>query len=296
MIGVIAQGRMGNQLFQYAFAYVTARKLQTDFFIYLADSLHYFDLIDDFDRINEKNIKHYSRKNILRFSDLPFVFKEFKNPIKYVAKRKIHKNICTWNNTLDENNYLLKEISDNTLYSGFFQSEEYLTEFRTEIMKMFAIKNEFRSEFEKNKKYLLGKKYIAVHIRRTDYKNYGGEELGGLDMTLPLSYYRNCLSLISDVDQYNVVFVSDDPEFARAEFGERENHYFESNDEITDFQLLLNADKTIIANSSFSWWAAWLNTKPEKAIYAPEYYLGFRVNKYYPAGIKVKDWNWIKTS
>jgi hypothetical protein len=90
-----------------------------------------------------------------------------------------------------------------------------------------------------------------------------------------------------------VVFVSDDIEFAKKTFGLNTNYYFEQNDEITDFQILLNAQELVIANSSFSWWAAWLNRQNNKVVYAPKYYLGFKVNKYYPAGINVNDWNWI---
>jgi hypothetical protein len=99
--------------------------------------------------------------------------------------------------------------------------------------------------------------------------------------------------MIPDIDDYNVLFVSDDIAFAKKEFGTKENYFFENNEEIIDFQILLNADILIIANSTFSWWAAWLNNKAGKVIYAPNYFLGFKVKKFSPAGIKVDSWNWI---
>jgi hypothetical protein len=117
--------------------------------------------------------------------------------------------------------------------------------------------------------------------------------LGGYNMTLPTAYYHRCLSLMEEIDGYTVIFISDDIEFVKAEFGEKSNYVFECNDEITDFQLLLHADVVITANSTFSWWAAWLNQKKNKRIFAPNYFLGFKVNQYYPAGIYVEEWQWI---
>jgi hypothetical protein len=57
-----------------------------------------------------------------------------------------------------------------------------------------------------------------------------------------------------------------------------------------DFQHLLNAHECIISNSTFSWWGAWLNTRPDKKIYAPEYFLGWRIKKEYPQNIYPHDW------
>jgi len=296
MIGVLAQGRLGNQMFQLAFAYAAAKKLNTDFFIIQPDSLCYFVFFEDLIKKSNKNLRKFKFRNFFKKSNIPFSIGGLKQPVSYFSNRMLQKNIVEWNNTIDENNYFLKIISDNKLYKGFFQSEEYFKDFRNDVVKLFAVKPEFKNNFLTNKKYLTQKEYIAVHIRRTDYIEFGGEELGGYNMTLPVTYYKKCLSLITDLNKYNVVFVSDDLEFVKKKFGNSDSFFFEKNDEITDFQILLNAKKIIIANSSFSWWAAWLNTDPEKIIYAPEYYLGFKVNKYYPAGIKVHSWNWINTN
>ncbi|MFZ5553787.1 MAG: alpha-1,2-fucosyltransferase [Bacteroidota bacterium] len=291
MIGTIAMGRMGNQMFQLAFAYAAAKKLGTGYFIYGANGMKYFNLIPDFENINRKNIIQYGRNHFFSKSEVPFSWKKITDR----CYRAVHKNKITWPNTLDENNYLLKEIKDDHVYEGFFQCEEYFSEYSNEIRSFFSLKENVVNKFRENKKYLLEKKYVALHIRRGDYLAHGGEELGGYDMTLPVSYYRDCLSQIT-ADEYNVVFVSDDIEFVKKEFGRKENYFFENNDEITDFQVLLNADVLVIANSSFSWWAAWLNEKANKKVFAPEYYLGFKIKRYYPAGIKVKAWNWVNVN
>ncbi len=293
MIGVIAQGRLGNQMFQFAFAYTTSKKLNTSFFIHKHNSLHYFNLYEGFEKKNKRNALHFAFLNVLKKSSIPFSIKSARRPLTYLFNWAISKNVCIWNNTIDDKNYLLSKIKNNVLYDGFFQSEEYFIQFQEDIKNLFEINKYYQKLFLEKKQQLLKKKYIAIHLRRNDYLNYGGEELGGTDMTLPISFYKNCISKIKDIGQYNVIFVSDDIEFAKKEFGNCQNYFYENNDEITDFQLLLNANILIIANSTFSWWAAWLNKKEDKLVFAPKYFIGFKVNKFYPAGIKVDAWNWI---
>lgn len=293
MIGVLAEGRLGNQMFQFAFAYAASKKLNTSFFIYKHNSLHYFDLYENLKKENNKNISLFILQNIFKNSRKPYALRPLRTPIDNLLNWAVNKNVCTWGNTIDENNYLLTKIEDNVFYDGFFQSEEYFSQCKEDIKKLFEIREEYRKPFIDNKKHLFDKKTIVLHLRRGDYLTHGGGEIGGTDISLPISYYKNCLSLIKNIEQYNVIFVSDDIEFVKKEFGNNTNYFYESNDEITDFQILLNADIVIIANSSFSWWAAWLNKKVDKVIYAPNYFVGFKVKKFYPAGIKVNTWNWI---
>jgi len=88
--------------------------------------------------------------------------------------------------------------------------------------------------------------------------------------------------------------VSDDIDFARTEFTHIPNSEFSQSDMITDFQIIMNADVSILSNSSFAWWAAYLNPKKNKIIYCPQYWLGFKVKKEYPENIIPTAWNQIK--
>lgn len=292
MIGVLAQGRMGNQMFQYAFGFIAAKKLNTTFFLYNPSSLHYFKLNSEFAN-NKEFYKKYTKRKFFKKSCVPFPKLTSPNFNKKYYDWGVRKDLVSWPNQVGGNSFILKELKDDVVYDGYFQSDKYFISYETEVKNMFALKEQYVKEFEAKKKNISSKRYIAIHIRRTDYVNYGGEELGGYNMTLPVEFYKKSLASINNLNEYNVVFVSDDIDFVKKEFGEHTNYYFESNSEIIDYQILLNADKLIIANSSFSWWAAWLNAKADLEVFAPKYFLGFKVNQYYPAGIDVEKWNWI---
>lgn len=293
MIGVISHGRMGNQMFQLAFIYCAARKLRTSYFIAGADSLHYFNCYPALKNKNWRNIISYVLRNIARKSEHRFKYTGRQTLPKQIFFKVIFKNVFSWPNKLGEEDFFLEECRNNTLYSGFFQSEKYFLEYAEDVRRMFELSAEVQHAYSSINLPFREQNYVAVHLRRSDYLKYGGDELGGLNMTLPMSYYYRCLSLIEYSDSQPIVFVSDDIEFARSQFGLRPNYYFESNDEITDFQILLNASTIITANSTFSWWAAWLNGRKDKVVFAPDYFLGFKVKRDYPGGIRVNDWQWI---
>ena len=119
--------------------------------------------------------------------------------------------------------------------------------------------------------------------------DYGSEALGGKNLCLPISYYNNSVKSVTDLDQYTIICISDDIDYAKKHLKYSQNILFESNDTIVDYQLMLNANALIIANSSFAWWAAYLNNKPNKIVYSPKYWLGFKKNIEYPLGITSSD-------
>lgn len=293
MLGVLARGRLGNQMFQYAFIYALSKKLNKPFFIFKYNSLHYFKLYDELKKNNRKNAIKFAFTNLLQKSSIPLTKKSIKNLFGWIINWAVRKNVSKWEITLNNDSHLLTAIYDNTFYEGYFQSEDYFIDLKEEIYKLLEINPQYKEDFWGKKKLLFTKKVIAIHLRRTDYLYCGNESLEGKNISLPINYYRVCLSLIDDIDSYNVIFVSDDIESVKIEFGNKSNYFYENNSEIVDFQILQNADIVIIANSTFSWWAAWLNKKENKIIYAPNYFLGFNINQFYPAGIKVNSWNWI---
>lgn len=122
---------------------------------------------------------------------------------------------------------------------------------------------------------------VSLHIRRGDYTL-----LQEGNKALPMSYYLRGVSLFRDRFPRPVFFVfSDDIGYARANLPHDIEAVFVShNDDFTaheDLRLMSACRHHIIANSSFSWWGAWLNTRQDKIVYAPKlWYL--RPDSYYP--------------
>jgi hypothetical protein len=124
-----------------------------------------------------------------------------------------------------------------------------------------------------------------------DYLHLQHLNLGGDDLSLPLEYYTQAVSKY-DRKPVHFVFLTDDLDFVEENFQAITNKTISNDSEIMDFQHLLNAGECIISNSTFSWWGAWLNNKPNKVIYAPKYFLGWRIKKESPW--KIYPDNWIQ--
>ncbi len=271
MIGIRTSGRMGNNMFQFSFGYTASKILKTRYFLDKMQHLRYFELYNNIIVRNTLN-KLYASKLFLqgRF------------------------NYFDWEDSWKSPDFFFQKLSNNALYKGFFQSEKYFKDHIPEIKSLFQIRPKYKTEFiSKYGKLFNENKIIAIHVRRTDYVNSYVESLAG-SYLLPISYYQTAINQIHDLNDSIVIVLSDDIEFAQRVFGNRNNFMFENNSEIVDFQVLLNSEIMIISNSTFSWWAAYLNENNNKHIFAPKYWMGFRVQKEYPSGIMNDSWNWIE--
>ena len=263
MIKVDLWGRMGNQMFQYAFALSTAKKLKTQFLIAPTEQ---FELL-----------KYFKLDPFTRFCYCKLFFRAYCRIVNRI-------NTVDLISQIDEGTVLLK---NNSSYRGFFQSENFFVESREEVKSKLVLKNKWINKFlnQYGTLFASDKQNIVMHFRRTDYSLLGSDVNGGSDMRLPMTYYDNCLRLIDNIQDYRIICISDDIAFVKDYYKEKTDYFFFSNTAIIDFQMILNADIAIIANSSFSWWAAYLNKKKDRIIYAPKNWLGFKVNQELPADV-----------
>jgi hypothetical protein len=277
MIVINIQGGLGNQLFQYSFGYSIAKDLHTTF---MFDYTHSF-IVPAFFRVNRLYM--------------------WLNNYKYLSKlnRKIYEHIKS-NQNLDFTDCRLtsKDLirKNNAYYDGFFQSVDFFISHEYDIIKRLNVRLKYQKQFRNEYKEILDKsKILVIHIRRTDYLSHGiGKNLGQDDLSLPFDFYKKSLSLIENLEQYKIFVIGDDIEFSRINFSYLENVCFPNNHIIIDFQLIMNADIAIISNSTFSWWAAYLNQKKNKRIIAPKNFLGFHIYKEFPNGIsKDTPFEWI---
>ncbi len=121
---------------------------------------------------------------------------------------------------------------------------------------------------------------VSLHVRRGDY-TLAAEG----NIALPMEYYRRAIDLIQQRFEDPVFFIfSDDLEFARANLPAGIRRVFvEGNDDFSsyeDLRLMAACKHHIIANSSFSWWGAWLNPDPDKVVVAPRHWQLSRKSEY----------------
>jgi hypothetical protein len=241
MIIVKLKGGLGNQMFQYAYGRnleLLGKKVvfDTSFF---AGNKAKKDTARDF-KLNNFNIETKAE-----FSDKKRPLSEIFDKIK---------------------------IKLNPGQDVFHQSEKYFENTKDVIHKEFTLKNKPSSEsFDYKKKIADSANPISIHIRRGDYiqSKVASKVLG----VLPLEYYRKAIDLITKkvIDPHFFVF-SDDVEWAMANLQTGFPTIFVLNKSIPDYEELILMSKCshhIIANSSFSWWGAWLNSNPNKTVIAP---------------------------
>jgi hypothetical protein len=268
MIAIRFEGRLGNQLFQYVFLkYVKQRKPGK--IVFFSNPHHayiekYFELEGNDNQL--LGSKAYS--GLTRF--LPSLLRL--KPV-FIHNWIIPKEfeIKTWSH-----------------YRGFFQSDYYYKQLQNK--PLFPIKKEFKDLFDQEFGEIFNQhKTIVVHIRRTDYMSYG--ERRKRDISLPMSYFKERLNAIENLEQYKVIFVSDDVEHVKQVFPSQDNFIFSNNNEITDFQIIQHADIAIISNSTFAWWACYLSPKKNK-VYAPKNWFGFKIGREHPRGVMTKQFTW----
>jgi hypothetical protein len=277
MVAVKLEGRLGNQLFQYAFIYSTAKRLHTKF--YIDKSVDYL-LLDKYFNI-ENDFCEFFDSHIFSIKGFKLFFSHYLRWAFYYVLRHtlVSEQVLFRNNESPSTN--LEKVKDNCIYVGHFQSEEYFNDHRKDIKKLFSINSKYQLCFENIFKALpKAKKYVTIHIRRGDYVQ--------LNWSLNLSYYHNAIKQIHHENNY-YIFISDDIDFVKNEFTYLNKKFISHNDEIIDLQFLIHADICVLSNSSFSWWGAWLNTNDAQII-APQYWIGNKMKKEYPVNVIPSYW------
>ena len=164
------------------------------------------------------------------------------------------------------------EIPDGSYVRGFWQSELYFKSIEDLIRKDFTFASEPKNHNKEIAKAITSQQAVSLHIRRGDYVNIPStNEFHG---TCSIEYYQKAIEyILSKVSNAVFYIFSDDLPWAKENLKVSALHIFvEGNDAVTnyeDLRLMSLCQHHIIANSSFSWWGAWLNPSKTKIVIAP---------------------------
>lgn len=272
MIIVKLTGGLGNQLFQYAAA--KSLSLHHDVPLLLEVSSFYRDELPDLEVPRDFELYQFKglTEKIITTEELISVIDTQKE--KSITQRILprHKrNIYTEPFYHYDRNFL--NSKKTVLLKGGWQSEKYFEHHRNVIREILQLKDTAVNRVIAKGKELSDVPSVGIHIRRGDYlrKKIIFEWHG----VMPREYYIKGFEILKNkLGDLSVYYFTDDPVWVRKELipvmnGEIISREL-SNTHFEDFYLMSQCKHNIIANSSFSWWAAWLNTNPEKIVMAPK--------------------------
>ena len=174
-------------------------------------------------------------------------------------------------------------VNGNLKLDGYYQNERYFKEYRENILNLF--------EIDKLTKNYLTEKYsdtqfentCSIHVRRGNYV-----ERQHFHPLQTIDYYKRAISIIGEKTLF--LIFSDDIEWCESNLDFIENKIFISgNLDYQDLYLMSMCNHNIIANSSFSWWGAWLNTYTNKKVIYPSFWFNNG-----PDSSQIGGENWIK--
>lgn len=264
MIIVRLRGGLGNQLFQYAAGKALAEhhgtELALDLYTYLKHPYRKFEL-------SKFNIdaREATRDEVHRFTG--------SNPIvRYINKRE---NYFRSVNVFAQPHYHFYDdflsLPGDLYLSGYWQSEKYFLSNAPAISKQFTPKAPLDPRNISLQAAIQSGNSVAIHVRRGDYASL--TNYSSFFGTLPVGYYKNAIDkLRNEISDPVFYFFSDDPEWCRQNFSDIKAEFVDHNkgeDAYKDLLLMSFCKHNIIANSTFSWWGAWLNQRPDKKVIAP---------------------------
>ena len=264
MIIVEIIGGLGNQMFQYAFAKFLSTKgyeVKIDISAFETYKLHGGYQLSQYNIDIETATKDecqlvYNKNLIFK------ILKKFGIEPKNLVKEKS----LLFNETL-------LNIEDNKYISGYFQSEKYFVSIRDALRKNFLIKKKLTPYTLKIQEQINNmQNSCSIHVRRGDYisNNVSNSIHGSCD----LEYYKDAIKLINQTyPNTNYVVFSDDIGWVKENLVIENALYIDNTEKRIpheDMYLMSLCQNNIIANSSFSWWAAWLNQNETKTVIAPK--------------------------
>ncbi len=273
MITTVIRGGLGNQLFQYASAYALAKRLDQP-------------LTLDISFFPKQTLRGYKLDN-LRLVEHIVTYGEDDGLLKKIYKNRYINGFIRRSNLkmlpIRNGKYLVDHAGsytpdfftiagNNVFMNGYFQSEKYFYLFRSELLKQLQPVYPSDVGYKKVLKDIQNVNAVAVHIRHGDFTHNDGDSYHYI---LGIGYYERAIQLIREKVENPIFFCfSDDIEWVKQNIGGTDDFHFISlsspHADIDELMLMKSCKHIITANSTFSWWAAWLNENQGAIRIAPE--------------------------
>ena len=270
MIIVNVYGGLGNQMFQYATAYALSRATQQDLKLdtqrFKKDALRDFELSCftlETVRATQEEVTSLRTYEESLFEKL---LRKLKGTKKTLAASYIKEKFYHFDETL-------LSVKSECYLDGYWQSEKYFSMYREEILKQFTAKNNLHNDSQVYIEKMQNTPSVSLHIRRGDYvSNPDANSFHGL---CSLAYYKSAVEEMNrQIPNAHYFIFSDDLVWAKENLTFIDQISFvDLGEDVPDYEeiiLMSQCEHNVIANSSFSWWGAWLGEIERRVVIAPK--------------------------
>jgi hypothetical protein len=256
MVSPWLRGGLGNYIFQITAAYATSIRDNKDLVVDISDI-----------SVIHEPIETYF-KNIFR-------------KIKFVSS---YGDYSTHDSMQPIQFSEIPSVKNNIKLLGYYQNEKYFKHLHNEISKLYEIDEETLNYLNSKYSAIIGEDTCSLHVRRGSYLSKSD-----FHPIQTIDYYKEAISIIGE-DKLFIIF-SDDIDWCVNNLNFIKNKTFISgNLDFQDLYLMSMCKHNIIANSTFSWWGAWLNNNKDKKIIYPSKWFGVSFLDTSEIGCQ----NWIK--
>lgn len=261
-------GRLANQMFEWAFVKALSQNSGKNVLIDDSEETLKLDCFKVFKDVKTvaKSLRYKVFRKIIPFRNL----RNKLTALNFDKMQNIQEEcFCTFQQNL-------LEINKPCYIKGFFQSEKYFKNIREDLLKDFSLNVDLNEQNKKMLEKIQSTNSVSIHFRRGDYtKKRVADKYGSCSV----EYYKNAVEYISNNNEKTItLFIfSDDIDWVRNNVKfDCETFYVDINSAkqgYFDLELMKNCKHNIIANSSFSWWGAWLNENENKIVVAPKWWM-----------------------
>lgn len=286
MITIVLSGGLGNQMFQYAAGRALSLKLDTEMSVDLYALRKKSTAVRREYQLNIFN----TTVRISQSQKVKFIVKTF----LYFNRNSIGKKILRSLNVFkDEYSYDsgFERLNNDAILFGYFQNEKYFKTYEKQIRQDFSFNHILNDKNKQVLEEIRQSESVSIHIRRGDYTS-SSSTLALLD----IDYYRKAIRYINEsVRNPSFYIFSDDIEWVRKNlnidgFPCTYVDWNKESESYVDMQLMSCCKHNVMANSSFSWWGAWLNPYEGKIVIAPSVWYRDRKPRDYADGFIPREW------